>query len=98
MPKSRKGFLLLLVLVLVAACEADNAREYPPETREEYLAGCTQRGALPEFCECTLQKLEQRLTHREYQKLDQAVRTGSDKARERLQQTLIAVKQECRRR
>ncbi|MDO5687367.1 MAG: hypothetical protein Q4G42_08325 [Neisseria sp.] len=64
----------VLTLFLLSASAMVAAAPYSQQTREQYLAGCTQvlqqdaetAAISNEYCGCTLDKLEKKLTEKEF--------------------------------
>lgn len=86
--------LVVLALGLIA-CNNASAGRYPEEVRNNYLQACTEKGTTIVDCKCTLRGLEQRLSHEEFMKLDEAIRNGDQDARQRLQGMMQEIGKEC---
>lgn len=95
----RKSFGLSVAVVLavgLAGCDSADAARYPDEVRNNYLQACTESGSAIVDCECSLQGLEQRLSHEEFMQLDEAIREGDRAARQRLQDIMQDIQEDCR--
>ncbi|MFQ5948315.1 MAG: hypothetical protein ACE5KX_05605 [Acidimicrobiia bacterium] len=57
------GLVVVLALVL-AAC--GGGEEYPPQVVDEYLSRCLQEGGNQEFCQCTIDEIQDRMSLAEF--------------------------------
>lgn len=92
MSKMTRMLAVVLALGLVfAACGDDNGGSgFSSEIRNEFMGGCAPEAG-NEFCECTLDELEQVYTEEEFIKVGlQAFTSGTDDVPEEMMAAVLA--------
>jgi hypothetical protein len=68
----RCRWFVAIVLVLSGCTGSHHHYEYPDDTKRAYMAGCEEQpGTTKQKCQCTLDKLSERLTHDEFTKIEE---------------------------
>jgi hypothetical protein len=80
----------------VLACGDDTAGEpgnrYPDQAREEFLAGCEDSGGATSVCMCILDRVQERLSYDEFERISEGVGRDDEPPRE-----VAAAADECAR-
>lgn len=75
----RLGLLLILTVLVAAACGDDSPGEYTDATREAFMAACVEDDADPDLrdvCECTYERAVEELPFEEFESIEQRLARG----------------------
>ncbi len=76
-------------------CSREQVDRFPEEVRTNYISSCIRSGSDRQFCECTLEAMENRLSYQEFHKLETGMLGGDEAAIEELSGVMRDARSQC---
>lgn len=90
-----KQAVILICILIGAGCGREQSDRFPEEVRTNYVSSCIRSGSDRQFCECTLEVMENMLSYREFQKLETGMLSGNEAAIDELSDVMREASSQC---